>query len=177
MKASPISREENELLLQAWSTAMVQTTKNKTAVAPRVLNSMRNLLELTTSYLMLQVRGRARSDPGHAGKNYSPLAGLTVCRWRLLRRALGTGILGAISRALQHRQPRILRKGRIGRRELAQIEGRAAIRLHPPHETTRCAQANRGTRLVCQFRPHPHRIALAGVPRNNRGRTRPRSSS
>jgi hypothetical protein len=53
MKTKPVIREENELLLQAWSTAMAQTTKNKMAVAPTVFNSMRNLIEFTTSDLML----------------------------------------------------------------------------------------------------------------------------
>ena len=47
---------------------MVQTTKNKMAVAPRVFNSIKNLLEFTTSDLMLALRRRARSDAGHAGE-------------------------------------------------------------------------------------------------------------
>jgi hypothetical protein len=40
MKTTPVIREENELLLQAWSTAMAQTTNKKMAAAPTVFSSM-----------------------------------------------------------------------------------------------------------------------------------------
>lgn len=40
MNTSPVIREENELLLQAWSTAMAQTTNKKMATAPTVFSSM-----------------------------------------------------------------------------------------------------------------------------------------
>ena len=40
MKTNPVIREENELLLQAWSTAMAQTTNKKMATAPTVFSSM-----------------------------------------------------------------------------------------------------------------------------------------
>jgi hypothetical protein len=63
MNASPIKRSVIVLLLQAWSTATVQTTNRKTASAPRIFRSMD--IPFKEEHLMLAQDAGIRSDRGH----------------------------------------------------------------------------------------------------------------
>lgn len=146
-------RPENVLLLQPWSTAMIQTKNNRIALAAIILLHMGRRPPIWSAKLsawILQQDELVRRDTDHGQlifQRSSPdRSGPASFGWVAAHRL--------ISAALKHRQPRILGKFRIGSRKPALIKNRSAIGLDSSHKLTVGAKADTLLKSFSCLRAH-----------------------
>jgi len=111
--------------------------------------------------LILQQDGLVRSDRDHG----ELIFGACPQHWTVFPTSFGwIAARGLISGALENWEPRILGKFRIGGRELALIEDRAAVGLDPPHELAVGAKANILCRFFSRLPSHPNQNNARPMP-------------